>query len=77
MLYAYAFTAIGQIKNWILGAIAWGIIVDAAMNLLLAVKIGQPFGPSFVQGLLGHVVFYALPVALYMANAARVESRRA
>ena len=77
VLYAYAFAALGQLKNWIAGAIVWGIVVDAVMNLLQTIKLGQPFGPSFVQGLLPHIVFYALPVALYMANAVRVESRRA
>lgn len=72
--YALAFGAIGQLKQWILGAIVWGVIVDAAMQLLLLVKAGQPFGPAFVQGLLAHVVFYALPVALYMANSARASA---
>ena len=75
VIYVYAFTAIGQIRNWILGAIVLGVVVDAIMQLILAVKIGAPWGPSFVQGLLPHVVFYALPVALYMARVARVEPR--
>ena len=77
VLYAYVFGALGQLKNWIAGAIIWGIVVDAGMQLLLLVKAGQPFGPAFVQGLLLHIVFYALPLALYMAYAARVEPRRA
>ena len=71
LLYAYAFGAIGQLKNWIAGAIVWGIVVDAAMNALLAVKIGTPFVPSFTQGLVAHIVFYALPVAALIAWRAR------
>lgn len=77
LIYAYAFGAIGQLKNWVAGAIIWGIVVDACMNLIVTMRTGSPWGPSFVQGLLPHIVFYALPVALYMARVARVESRSA
>jgi hypothetical protein len=77
VLYAYVFGALGQLKNWILGAIVWGVVVDAAMQLLLQIKIGAPFGTGFINGLLPHIVFYALPVALYMARGARVEPRSA
>jgi hypothetical protein len=76
-IYAYVFNALGQLKNWILGAIVLGIVVAAVMNLILAIKIGAPWGPSFAQGVLPHIVFYALPVALYMARFARVEARSA
>ncbi len=71
VLYAYAFNALGALKQWILGAIVLGVVVDAAMELLLLVKIGQPFGPAFVQGLLAHVVFYALPVTFVLSRSAR------
>ncbi len=67
IIYAYVFRAIGQLRNWILGAIVWGIVVDAAMSLLLTLKMGSPWWPTFRGGLLAHVVFYALPVALYLA----------
>lgn len=77
VLYAYVFTALGQIKNWILGAVVWGIVVDAVMQLIVALKTGSPWGPAFAQGLIAHIVFYALPVALYMARVARVENRSA
>lgn len=74
MLYTYTFSALGQLKNWIAGAIGWGIVVDAVMQLIVASRTGSAWGPAFVQGLIPHIVFYALPVALYMARAARVES---
>ncbi len=77
VIYAYVFGALGQLKNWIAGTIVLGIVVDVAMNLLLQVKVGQPFTAAFVNGLLAHIVFYALPVALYMARVARVEPRSA
>ncbi len=77
IIYAYVFASFGQIKNWILGAIVWGIVVDAVMQLIVAIKTGSPWGPAFTQGLIAHIVFYALPVALYMARVARVEPRSA
>lgn len=77
VLYGYAFAAMGQLRNWVLGAIVWGVVVDACMNLLLAVKTGSPWWPSFEQNLLAHVVFYALPVALYLAFAGRRETAAA
>ena len=69
ILYAYVFA--GRLQNWIVGAIVWGIVVDAAMALLLAVKLGAPWWGTFSQGLLAHVVFFALPVALYLSRSAR------
>lgn len=71
LIYLYAFGAIGQLKNWIVGAIVWGIVVDAAMNGLLAIKIGAPFVPAFTQGLIAHIVFYALPVTWFISRKAR------
>ena len=63
-----AFGSLGQLRNWILGATVWGVVVDAAMNLLLAVKIGAPFVPGFTQGLLGHIVFYASPMTWHVSR---------
>lgn len=68
VIYVYAFDAFGQLRNWIVGGIVWGVVVDAAMNLLLLVKVGQPFVPAFTQGLIAHVIFYGLPVAWYVAR---------
>ena len=77
VIYAYAFTALGQIKNWILGAIVLGIVVDAVMELIVSVRTGAPWASGFAQGLVAHIIFYALPVTLYMARATRVETRSA
>jgi hypothetical protein len=71
ILYAYLFAAAGQLRNWIAGAIVWGIVVDAGMTLILSVKIGAPFGSTFTHGLPAHIVFYALPVAFYLARTVR------
>jgi hypothetical protein len=71
VLYLYVFGALGQLKNWIVGAIVWGIVVDALMNALLAVKTGSAYLPGVEGGLVAHIVFYALPVALYLARSVR------
>ena len=73
VLYLYVFSALGQLKNWIVGAIVWGIVVDAAMRLLITVKTGADWWSNFSNPivLIAHIVFYALPVALYLASAAR------
>ena len=71
VIYTYAFTAIGKLRNWILGAIALGIVVNAVMNLLITIKTGAPWGSGFVRDLVPNVVFYALPVALYLARTVR------
>jgi hypothetical protein len=73
ILYLYIFSAIGQLKNWIVGAIVWGVIVDACMQFIVAVKTGGSWWQNFATpiGLTAHIVFYALPVALYLASAAR------
>lgn len=77
VLYTYVFGALGQLKNWVAGAIIWGVVVDAVMQFIVAMRTGSPWGPAFVQGLIAHIVFYALPVALYMARVAHVEPRSA
>ncbi len=71
VIYLYAFGAIGQLKNWILGAIVWGIVVDTAMAVILTIRVGVPYLATVEQGLLGHIVFYALPVAWYIARSVR------
>jgi hypothetical protein len=73
VLYLYVFGAIGQLRNWILGAIVWGIVVDAVMQGIVTLKTGQDWWTHFAVpvGLIAHIVFYALPVALYLAYAAR------
>jgi hypothetical protein len=70
LVYAYIFNAIGQLRNWILGTIVLGVAVDAVMNLIIMLKVGASWGTDFVDGLVTNVVFYALPVALYLSRAA-------
>jgi hypothetical protein len=77
LIYAYVFNAIGQLRNWILGTIVLGVAVDAVMNLIIMLKTGAPWGTAFVGGLITNVVFYALPVALYLSlTAPRAHARR-
>src|ERR1700677_1452507 len=70
LVYAYIFNAIGQLRNWILGTIVLGVAVDAVMNLIIMLKVGASWGTDFVDGLVTNVVFYPLPVALYLSRAA-------
>lgn len=71
LAYAFAFNAIGKLQNWVLGTIVLGVIVDAVMNLAIAVKTSAPWGNGFVMDLITNVVFYALPVTLYLARTGR------
>ena len=71
LIYAYGANAIGKLANWIAGGIVLGLVVDAVMNFLIAMKTGSPWGSAFVDGLITNVVFYALPVAFYLARTAR------
>jgi hypothetical protein len=65
--YAYAFNALGRLQNWVLGTIVLGITVNAVMNLAITLKTGAPWGAGFVADLITNVIFYALPVAAYLA----------
>ncbi len=71
LLYAYIVNAIGQLKNWLIAGIAWGLIVTAAMALIVSVKTGTSWSSVFVDDVLGTAVFYALPMAFYLARASR------
>jgi hypothetical protein len=73
IVYLYVFSALGQLKNWILGAIVWGLVVDACMQLIVAMKTGSSWWQGFGQpiGITAHIVFYALPLTLYLAYASR------
>jgi hypothetical protein len=71
LIYAFSANAAGRLANWIVGGIVLGIVVDAVMNFLIAIKTGAPWGSSFVDGLITNVVFYALPVAFYLARTVR------
>jgi hypothetical protein len=71
VVYAYIFNAIGQLRNWILGTIVLGLVADAVMMLILHVKLGAPWLAYFEMDLIAHVVFFALPVSLYLSRAVR------
>jgi hypothetical protein len=71
IIYTYAFNAIGKLHNWILGTIVLGLAVNTVMTFAVAMKTGTPWGNAFVTDLIPNVIFYALPVALYLAFAVR------
>lgn len=71
VIYLYVFGALGQLKNWILGAVVWGVVVDAIMQAIVAAKTGAQYLPAVEQGLLAHIVFYALPVTWYLARSVK------
>ncbi len=71
VLYVYVVNAIGQLKNWLVAGVAWGILVTAVTALMISIKTGAPWTSSFSEDLLGTVVFYALPMAFYLARASR------
>jgi hypothetical protein len=73
VLYLFVFRAIGQLRNWIVGAIVWGVVVDAVMQALVVAKTGGSWWTNFASpiGLTAHIVFFALPITLYLARAAR------
>ncbi|MGB6986759.1 MAG: hypothetical protein WBD74_12365 [Candidatus Aquilonibacter sp.] len=71
VLYLYVVSAIGQLKNWLVVGIAWGLIVNGVMTLIVSLKTGAPWGSVFMTDVLGTAVFYALPMAFYLARASR------
>ncbi|MHB8147693.1 MAG: hypothetical protein ACYDGM_10610 [Vulcanimicrobiaceae bacterium] len=69
VLYAYVYQAMHQLSNWILGTIAWGIIVDVVMQAVLAARGVAPFTlHGVIAMLVPHVIFFALPVAYYLSR---------
>ena len=69
VLYAYVYQSMNQLSNWILGTIAWGIIVDVVMQGLLAARGVVPFTVGgVVMGLIPHVIFFAFPIAFYLSR---------
>ncbi len=71
VLYAYIVSAIGQLRNWLVAGIVWGVIVTAVMAFIVSTKTGTTWSSNFREDLLGTAVFYALPMAFYLARAAR------
>lgn len=71
VLYAYVVSAIGQLRNWLVSGIVWGVIVTAVMAFIVSTKTGSTWTSNFQEDLLGTAVFYALPMAFYLARATR------
>jgi hypothetical protein len=71
VLYAYIVGAIGQLKNWLVSGIVWGVIVTAVMASIVSLKTGSSWRGTFMEDLLGTAVFYALPMAFYLARTVR------
>jgi hypothetical protein len=60
-----------SLQNLVLGAIVLGIVVNAVMNVAITMKTGAPWSSGFVRDLIPNLVFYALPVASYLARTTR------
>ncbi len=74
-LYAFVFTRVSALQNWITGGIVLGIVVDVCMNGVLASRgaLGPITPSSIVSGLITNVVFYGLLVAGYVSWSSRSE----
>jgi len=73
MLYMVVWPRVGSLSNWIVGGVAWGLVVYLAMDgLMLARGI---FGPQTVQSVLisviAHIAFFGIPVAFYLSREPR------
>jgi hypothetical protein len=75
VLYAYVVSAIGQLRNWLVSGIVWGVIVTAVMAFIVSTKTGTSWNRNFMEDLLGTAVFYALPMAFYLARTVRPARR--
>ena len=71
IFYALAATAGHFVHRWILGAIGLGLFVAIVMQIVTALAhLGHvvPIPSRFAISVLSHVVFFALPIAWYVAN---------
>ncbi len=71
--YLYVWRTINSLSNWIVGGLVWGVVVAVCMTIVLALR-GVP--PDFVPmdvivNLIGHSVFFGLPVAWYISRSVR------
>lgn len=71
--YTYVWSSINSLRNWIVGGLVLGIIVDVCMDGLMAFRgVLEPQTPStIVFGLITNVVFYGLLVAWYLSRSTR------
>jgi len=71
ILYAYIASAAGQLRNWLVCGLIWGVLVTVVMAFIVSTKTGSPWSTQFMQDLLGTAVFYALPMSFYLARTVR------
>jgi hypothetical protein len=72
-LYAFVWTRVNSLRNWVLGGIVWGIVVTICMDAFEAFRgvLGPLTPTSVILGLITNVVFYALLVAWYLSRSVR------
>jgi hypothetical protein len=72
-LYAYVWRAVNNLRNWGLGAVLWGVVVNVCMDGFLALRGALPplMPAGIIGGLVAHIVFFAIPVAWYLARSIR------
>jgi hypothetical protein len=72
-LYAFVWTRVNSLRNWVAGGIIWGIVVTACMDAFEAFRgvLGPLTPTSVILSLITNVVFYALLVAWYLSRSVR------
>ena len=75
--YVLVWSKMSSLRNWIVGGIVWGAIVMLGMVSLLHFKVGMPWptlDKTTFDSLVGHTVFFGLPVAWYVARSLRARN---
>jgi hypothetical protein len=69
-LYVLVWSRVNSLRNWVVGGLVWGIVVDVVMDGLMALRgILEPQTTNVVVfGLITNVIFYGLPVAWYISR---------
>ena len=73
-LYLFVWSRINSLQNWIVGGLVWGVVAMIGMTAFLVVKGVMPMptmGWPVLSSLIGHTIFFGLPVAWYIARSAR------
>ena len=75
--YVLVWSKVNSLRNWIVGGIVWGVVAMLGMAAFLHFKIAAPW-PAFdrvmFSSLLGHTLFFGLPVAWYVARRMRASA---
>ncbi len=74
-LYAYAAQVTGLMGRPLLGGLIFGIVTNGVMDVLVHARGLAPFPTTWHDiglGLVAHVVFFGVPVALYLSRYERV-----